>query len=108
MTIEQLAGFDVKVSANTLTAKNENGKTAGLVRGVRLFANAPIKDQVNASEKVKKLAKQAGKDFSRSFLFGAKLFMCGNDLFVLTKTETETTKFYQAIGVPVIPVKSVK
>lgn len=108
MTIEQLKGYDVKVSAFSLTAKNEAGKTAGVVRNAILFKKAVFRDQVNTSEKVKKLAKAAGIEFNRSYLFAVNLFLSGNEVFVLTTKATEAADFFQAIGVPVIPVKSVR
>ena len=108
MTIEQLKGYDVKVSAFSLTAKGENGKTAGVMRHVVCFKKAVFRDQVNASEKVKKLAKEAGKEFNRSYLFAVNLFLSGNEVFVLTAKPTEASDFFQSIGIPVIPVKSVR
>ena len=108
MTIEQLKGYDVKVSACSLTAKNEAGKTAGVMRNVVHFKKAVFRDQVSANEKLKKLAKAAGIDFNRSYLFAVNLFLSGNEVFVLTTKATEAANFFQAIGVPVIPVKSVK
>lgn len=108
MTIEQLKGYDVKVSACSLTAKNEAGKTAGVIRNAILFKKAVFKDQFNASEKVKKLAKAAGIESNRSYLFAVNLFLSGKDLFVLTTKATEASDFFQSIGVPVITIKSVR
>ena len=108
MTIEQLKGYDVRVSACSLTAKNEAGKTAGVVRNVIHFKKAVFKDQFNACEKVRKLAKAAGIESNRSYLFAVNLFLSGKDLFVLTTKATEASDFFQSIGVPVITVKSVR
>lgn len=108
MTIEQLKGYDVKVSAFSLTAKNEAGKTSGVIRHVVHFKKAVFRDQVNASEKVKKLAKEAGREFNRSYLFAVNLFLSGKDIFVLTTKNTEANDFFQDIGIPVIFVKSLR
>jgi hypothetical protein len=108
MTIEQLKGYDVRVSACSLTAKNEAGKTAGVIRNVVHFKKAVFKDQFNACEKVRKLAKAAGIESNRSYLFAVNLFLSGKDLFVLTTKATEASDFFQSIGVPVITVKSVR
>jgi hypothetical protein len=108
MTIEQLKGYDVRVSACSLTAKNEAGKTAGVIRNAILFKKAVFKDQFNACEKVRKLAKAAGIESNRSYLFAVNLFLSGKDLFVLTTKATEASDFFQSIGVPVITVKSVR
>lgn len=108
MKIEELNDYDVRISAHSLTAKNEAGKTAGVIRNVVLFKKAVFRDQVNASERVKKLARAAGIDFNRSYLLAVNLFLSGNDVFVLTTKATEASNYFQIISVPVIFVKSLR
>lgn len=108
MKIEELNDYDVRISAHSLTAKNEDGKTAGVIRNVVHFKKAVFRDQVNTSEKIKKLARAAGIDFNRSYLFAVNLFLSGDDLFVLTTKATEASDYFQFIGVPVITVKSLR
>ena len=45
MTMNDLQGRRVKISASTLTVKDEDGKTRGLVRGVRPFKSWSIKEE---------------------------------------------------------------
>lgn len=114
MRIEDLKNYDVKASANTLTAKDENGKTRGMVRSVRRFRDAPARDQFDAATK----ARKAGVD--RGDLFAVDMFIYNRELIVLKdvrKYETnrkhgggkynEAVDRIQEAGLIVIPVKRI-
>ena len=115
MRIDDLKDYDVRISANTLTAKDENGKTRGLVRGVRRFKDAPGRDQFDAVTK----ARKAGVE--RADLFQVDMFIVNRELVILKDCRRyETNARYdgggkynaaidriQAAGLTVIPVKRI-
>ena len=45
MTMKDLEGRNVKISAHTITVKDEHGKTRGMVRNVRPWAEIPFNRQ---------------------------------------------------------------
>ena len=115
MRIEDLKDYAVRVSASTLTAKDENDKTRGLVRGIRRFKDAPGRDQFDAATKARKLG------IDRADLFQVDMFIANRELVVLKDCRRyETIKRYdgggkyndaidrmQAAGLTVIPVKRI-
>ncbi len=54
MEISQLEGKRVKISANTITVKDDRMKTAGLIQNVRRIKLLPIRDVFTFSEYMKK------------------------------------------------------
>lgn len=56
MTMQDIQGKKVKLSAHTITVKGENGKTCGMVRGVTSFTEL----QPNMAIKYFKTIKAAG------------------------------------------------
>ena len=107
MRIEDLKDYEVRISANTLTAKDENGKTRGLVRGTKRFKDAPLRVQVDACG----IAKKAG--VNRADLFAAGAIVYENNLIFLHDTRKRDEKYLAAIdrikaaGLTVIPVARV-
>lgn len=56
MNISELASYDIKISKNSITAKDtKTGKTKGVVRDIQNFATLPIRDQVQHSKIIKKI-----------------------------------------------------
>lgn len=53
MKIEEAKNKIVKMSANSLTVKDENGKTAGVITRATRFNNLPFREQVNFSGAVR-------------------------------------------------------
>ena len=45
MTMEELEGKRVKISAGTITVKDEHGKTRGMVRNIRTWARFSMREQ---------------------------------------------------------------
>lgn len=54
MTMQDLEGKSVKLSARTITVKDSDGKTRGMVRGVCPFKGLPSSRQFDAFQIVKK------------------------------------------------------
>ena len=46
MTMQELQGKRVKLSRSTITVKDEEGKTQGMVRGLRRFTDMAFREQV--------------------------------------------------------------
>lgn len=53
MKIEEAKNKMVKIAARSLTIKDENGKTAGVVTNATRFVNLPLREQVNFSGAVR-------------------------------------------------------
>ena len=49
MDMKDINGYFIKLSTGSITAKDENGKTCGLVRGVRRWKDAPSRVQFDFS-----------------------------------------------------------
>ena len=54
MDFKDLEGRTVKISAHTITAKDERGKTCGMVRNVRSFADVPPRSKFDVFPILKK------------------------------------------------------
>lgn len=46
MKLEEIAGRMVRISSHTITVLNDEGKTAGMVRGLRKYKDIPTRDQM--------------------------------------------------------------
>ena len=53
MNIQDLENKKVKISSRSLTCKDENGKTCGVVTQAIQFINAPARDQVDYTKAVR-------------------------------------------------------
>lgn len=76
MDIKEVSGKTVKVSARSITVKGGNGKTCGVVNGLRNFMEVPTNVQMEFFHIVKKCGLWGGKygDISRLFVDGKSLF----------------------------------
>lgn len=54
MNFKDLEGRTVKISSHTITAKDERGKTCGMVRNVRSFADVPPRSKFDVFPILKK------------------------------------------------------
>lgn len=59
MEMKDIIGKRIKLSANSITVKDENGKTRGIVRGARRFKDCRTNQQLE----IWKQAKNAGANF---------------------------------------------
>lgn len=54
MKIDDLKDYEIKVSKNSITAKNDSDKTAGIVRGTEKLADMQFNKQFEFSSKLRK------------------------------------------------------
>ena len=54
MEMKDIIGKRIKLSANSITVKDENGKTRGIVRGARRFKDCCANQQIEIRGKIKK------------------------------------------------------
>lgn len=53
MEMKDIIGKRIKLSANSITVKDENGKTRGIVRGARRFKDCRANQQIEIRGKIK-------------------------------------------------------
>ena len=110
--------YNVIISARSITVKNpETDKTAGVIRGIELFNNAPINKQVAALEKLKKVAPGAGRRFD----FGTAVICDGNIYVIVSNYSIDIERAFdpasalvaryeeaKAAGLPIIHARRTK
>ncbi len=82
MTMQDLEGKHVKLSAGTITIKDEHGKTRGMVRDVRRFGNWSNSQQFDCWSKLK----ASGIWETRRGSYVSNCFLDGNELYYLNDT----------------------
>lgn len=75
MNIKDLQGKNIKISKNSITAKDENGKTCGVVRNVSKLMDLPPR-------KVFEFAKKINGDFR------SEIYICDNEIYVFNNLST--------------------
>lgn len=86
MKMTDIIGKRIKISANSITVKDEAGKTRGVVRGIRQFKNCRLNQQMEIWKK----AKGAGADLKNIINAEGKWWYI-NDL----KWESDYFKYFE-------------
>lgn len=86
MKMTDIIGKRIKISANSITVKDEAGKTRGVVRGIRQFKNC----RPNQQTEIWKKAKDAGADLNNIINAEGKWWYI-NDL----KWESDYFKYFE-------------
>lgn len=73
MNFKDLEGRVVKISAHTITVKDERGKTCGMVRNVRSFSELEPRAKFEFSQIMKDSGLWGNVDASRVFVEGNRL-----------------------------------
>ena len=103
MMITEVEGHNVKLSAHTITVKDDEGKTRGLVRSASRYQDLPMNRQIDFWKTVKRsgLLSSGGKFMRAVFVDGKNLYwLCNN-------SDEELIQTAQAAGVTVIKVKRI-
>lgn len=71
--------YNIKISKSTITLKDQDGKTRGMIRGVSRFTDMPARDQVEVSATIKR-AGGLGEGVKKSdvFKYDGKLYVLNN------------------------------
>lgn len=73
MNFKDLEGRTVKISSHTITAKDERGKTCGMVRNVRNFLDVPPRVKFDFYKVVRDSGLWNNADMSRVFVDDGRL-----------------------------------
>lgn len=84
MTTQELNGANVKLSRSTITVKGENGKTQGMIRGLRRYKDTPN----NVQFELFKILKKSGIWGNNAASLDC-LYLDGNRLFYLYNTQPD-------------------
>lgn len=68
MDFKDLEGRTVKISAHTITAKDERGKTCGMVRNVRSFSDVPPRVKFDFNKIIRESGLWGNVEMSRVFV----------------------------------------
>ncbi len=103
MTITELEGRNVKLSAHTITVKDDAGKTRGLVRSASRYKDLPMREQIDFWKTLKRsgLMDHGGKVYAAVFVDDKKLY------WLCDREDDELIQMAQAVGVNVIKVAKI-
>lgn len=73
MDFKDLEGRTVKISAHTITAKDERGKTCGMVRNVRSFSDVPLRVKFDFNKIIRESGLWGNVEMSRVFVDSGRL-----------------------------------
>lgn len=114
MTMHELQGKRVKLSRATITAKDGNDKTRGMVRGLRRYVDMSLREQTELCRTVSALwGNKCGLPLDHLYFDGQKgyyIFHCGYvppyemDLY---NAKMEVLEKAQANGIEIIRVASI-
>jgi hypothetical protein len=79
MNMQDLEGHIIKISAHTITVKDENGKTRGMVRNVTSWDRLQFNRQVEFSMNARRNGLKLPSDKERIFLENNQIFYIKND-----------------------------
>ena len=116
MTMKELSGYDVKLSKGTITAKNSDGKTAGMVRGLCKYADLRFSDQ-SANRAARGAIIDYNGDYLQYLYFDGKQgYYIHNTHNIDIFTEMEPERYQRLMemldalekaGIEIIPVKAI-
>lgn len=79
MKMQDLEGRAVKISAHTITVKDEAGKTRGMVRGVTLWGGLRFNQQVEINMNVHRQGLKLPNDKTRIIMSDNRMYYLKND-----------------------------
>lgn len=103
MTIAELEGRNVKLGAHTITIKDDEGKTRGLVRISSRYWDLPLHDQIDLSKTLRSsgLLGLGAKVYASVFVDNKKMY------WFCDQEDDELIQMAQAADVNVIKVAKV-
>ena len=79
MNMRDLEGRIIKISAHTITVKDEAGKTRGMVRNVTPWAEIPFNKQVDIYAGFRRKGAKLPSDKKRIFMVDSRFYYLKND-----------------------------